>query len=121
MEAAYLEGWAWHLRAEALEENPSLRAQPQAAGSGNEAADEDGPETMSADECFSEAMGALLETAKLFAEQDYPDDGIGSHTADLLEGLQKKGVQPAMPEEEDEGMGGEDEGAWEDVADVEMA
>lgn len=117
-----MEGWAWHLRAEALAESPSLRAQPQAAGSGTEAADEDGPESMSADECFSEAMRALLETAKLFADQDYPDEGIGLHTAELLDGLKARGVQPAVPEaEDDEGMGPEDDGAWEDVEDVEMA
>ena len=57
-----------------------------------------------------------MECAKLFSEQDYPDEGIGAHVAELLESLEQKGVKPAEPEEEDQ-AGEEGEGAWEDVED----
>ena len=69
---------------------------------------------MTADECLSESMASLLECAKLFTEQDYVDEGIGKHVAELLEELEKKGVEPAEPEDEEEGAA---EGDWEDVQD----
>jgi hypothetical protein len=62
---------------------------------------------LTADECLSESMRSLLECANLFTEQDYEDEGIGKHVAELLDELKKKGVEPAEPEEEDE------EGDWE--------
>jgi hypothetical protein len=62
-------------------------------------------------------MRALLESTKLFGEQEYPDEGIGAHLKELLEGLEKKGVRPAVVEEEEVGEGGED---WEDVEEVAM-
>jgi len=74
-------------------------------------------------ECYEEAMRALLECARLFAEQDYPDEGIGAHVKELLEGLERKGVKPAEGEE-GEGEDGEENGMgnaagdgeeWEDV------
>lgn len=134
VEAAYLEGWAWFLRAEAILENPSLQVAVPPKGDARPARgeveadmegdnkedeeDESGPENMSADECFAESMRALVETAKLYSEQEYPDEGIGAHTAELLEGLEKRGVKPAILDEAD--ADGED-GGWEDVEDVEMA
>jgi hypothetical protein len=116
VEAAYLEGWAWFLRAEAILENPSLqvvlppktesrpaRGEVEAEMEGdNDTVEEDeesGPENMSPEECFAESMRALVETAKLYSEQEYPDEGIGAHTAGLLEGLEKRGVKPAILEE----------------------
>lgn len=102
VEGAYLEGWAFDLRAEALRENPSeLKGE------------EEGFERLTADECMSESMRSLLECANLFTEQDYEDEGIGKHVAELLDELKKKGVEPAEPEEEDE------EGDWEAEEDVE--
>ncbi|EIW67091.1 hypothetical protein TREMEDRAFT_34391, partial [Tremella mesenterica DSM 1558] len=95
VEGAYLEGWALYLRGEALSSN-GLK--------GNE-------EVWSTpEECFSEAMRSLMECAKLYEEQEYSDEGIGSHVAELLEGLDKKGVKPAEEEWEDE----------DDAEDVEM-
>jgi hypothetical protein len=135
VEAAYLEGWAWFLRAEAVLENPSFqvavppktesrpaRGEVEMEGDENQAEeDEDsGPENMSPDECFAESMRALVETAKLYSEQEYPDEGIGAHTAELLEGLEKRGVKPAILDEAEGETEGED-GGWEDVEDVEMA
>jgi len=102
VEGAYLEGWAFDLRAEALRENPS-----ELNG------EEEGFERLTADECMSESMRSLLECANLFTEQDYEDEGIGKHVAELLDELKKKGVEPAEPEEEDE------EGDWEAEEDVE--
>jgi len=102
VEGAYLEGWAFDLRAEALRENPS-----ELGG------EEEGFERLTADDCMSESMRSLLECANLFTEQDYEDEGIGKHVAELLDELKKKGVEPAEPEEEDE------EGDWEAEEDVE--
>ncbi|CAK9779955.1 hypothetical protein CC85DRAFT_287636 [Cutaneotrichosporon oleaginosum] len=92
VESAYLEGWTWHLRADALEEAP-----PQ-----NWADMDDDEEPMNADECYAESLRALLEAAKLFTEQEYPDEGIGSHLQELIQGLQKRGVKPAVHAVEDE-------------------
>lgn len=108
VEAAYLEGWTWYLRAEALLEDPSLLKK----------ASEDDDEPLTAEECFSEGFRCLLECAKLFTEQDYPDEGIGSHVQELISNLQQKGVQPAVAEEKPESAEGADaeaEGDWEDV------
>ncbi|RXK38994.1 hypothetical protein M231_03724 [Tremella mesenterica] len=138
VEGAYLEGWALYLRGEALsssrpqqpETSPhSLNAIPShgidprssnIAGNvpkvGMEDIDvEDGlkgnEEVWSTpEECFSEAMRSLMECAKLYEEQEYLDEGIGAHVAELLEGLDKKGVKPAEEEWEDE----------DDAEDVEM-
>jgi hypothetical protein len=99
VEGAYLEGWAFDLRAEALRENPA-----EANG------EEEGFERLTADECLSESMRSLLECANLFTEQDYEDEGIGKHVAELLDELKKKGVEPAEPEEEEEEG---EEGDWE--------
>lgn len=106
VEGAYLEGWALYLRAEALEATPAI---PPTLNR-----DEEAEEVPSADECYAESMRSLMECAKLFSEQDYPDEGIGAHVAELLESLEKKGVKPAEPEEEDD-AGEEGEEAWEDV------
>ncbi|KAL1411139.1 hypothetical protein Q8F55_002089 [Vanrija albida] len=112
VEAAYLEGWAYHLRGEAVDADPTLLA----AGD-----DDDKPFT--AAENYAESMRALLEAAKLFTEQEYPDEGIGAHIADLLKGLEARGVQPAVVDEAEDDAA--DEGGWEDVGeadgDVEMA
>lgn len=76
-------------------------------------ADEKTLEDLTSPECLSEAFRALIECAKLFEDQEYPDEGIGGHTGELLEELKGMGVVPAFVEE-DEGEGGEGEG-WEDV------
>lgn len=134
VEGAYLEGWAFHLRAEALLEGSAVisNTQPAHAAQNGEETGEDGEnfelERLSPDECFSEAMGSLIEAARLFTEQDYPDEGIGAHVKELLDGLEKRGVKPAV-HVEGEGEGeGEEGGEWEDVeeggdedGDVEMA
>jgi hypothetical protein len=112
VEGAYLEGWAWHLRAQALLEDPSILDKEAAAALAEAESPEDVEAPLSADECFSESLRCLLECAKLFAEQDYPDEGIGGHLNELLAGLKERGVQPAVQEEVDE----DDEGG-----DVEMA
>jgi len=115
VEGAYLEGWAWHLRAEALLEDPSILAkEKEAAAAAGNVDEDDAP--LSADECFSESLRCLLECAKLFTEQDYPDEGIGKHLNELLTGLKERGVQPAVQEEVSEG-GANDGGEWEDEAD----
>lgn len=123
VEGAYLEGWALYLRAEALESDPSLLETPtlssenksisetkQDTDRGTEEATAPMDETedespMTAEECFAESMRSLIECAKLFADQEYEDEGIGGHVAELLEGLEKRGVKPAALEGED----------WEDV------
>lgn len=107
VESAYLEGWTWYLRAEAIEADPLLLAAPSTDE------EENGPDRIPADECFAESMRALIECAKIFTEQDYPDEGIGAHVGELLKTLEEKGVKPAIVEEEDEA---DQEGAeWEDV------
>jgi hypothetical protein len=107
VEGAYLEGWAFDLRAEALRENPS-----ESRG------EQEGFERLTEAECLSESMRSLLECANLFTEQDYEDEGIGKHVAELLDELEKKGVKPAEPEDEDEDEDGE-EGDWEALEDGE--
>jgi hypothetical protein len=111
VEGAYLEGWAWHLRAEALLADPSIlereKAEAAAAAAGNPEDDQPEP-PLTADECFSESLRCLLECAKLFAEQDYPDQGIGGHLNELLVGLKERGVEPAVQEEVDAAEGGDD-------------
>ncbi|ORX39345.1 hypothetical protein BD324DRAFT_326330 [Kockovaella imperatae] len=124
VESAYLEGWAWYLRAEALLGDPSLqkiRPQESTTQKNEDEEEEDGPESISAEACFSESMRALLECAQLFSEQDYPDEGIGSHVKELLENLEKRGVQPAEMEMEDrvDGQDDQDGRDWEDVEEVE--
>ncbi|WOO81451.1 putative assembly chaperone of rpl4 [Vanrija pseudolonga] len=115
VEGAYLEGWAYHLRGEAVEADPTLLA-----AASNDDNDEDKPLTVA--ENYAESMRALLEAAKLFTEQEYPDEGIGAHIQELLKGLEARGVQPAVNEEAEDDAA--DEGGWEDVegdGDVEMA
>lgn len=87
VEAAYLEGWAWYLRAEAIT-------------AGTITPSEEEPET--AEECYAEAMRALLEAAKEHEAQEHPDEGIAAHLGELLEGLESKGVVPAVDEDEDD-------------------
>lgn len=113
VEGAYLEGWAYHLRGEAVEADPKLL----------EAAADEEDKHLTAAENYAESMRALLEAAKLFTEQEYPDEGIGAHIQELLKNLETRGVQPAVNEEEGEDDAA-DEGGWEDVegdGDVEMA
>ncbi|KAK8844102.1 hypothetical protein IAR55_006896 [Kwoniella newhampshirensis] len=108
VEGAYLEGWALYLRAGAIVENPSLLTvtsntkAASAVDDKQEGVEEEEEETpMSAEECLSESMRSLIECARLYSEQDYVDEGIGAHVAELLEEMEKKGVQPAMPEDDD--------------------
>ncbi len=108
VESAYLEGWTWYLRAEAIEADPSLLTAPSADE------EENGADSIPAEECFAESMRALLECAKIFTEQDYPDEGIGAHVQELLHNLEKKGVKPAIVDEE-AGDANADAGDWEDV------
>lgn len=70
---------------------------------------------------MSESMRSLLECANLFTEQDYEDEGIGKHVAELLDELKKKGVEPAEPEEEEEGEEGDWEVEEDGEGDVKMA
>jgi hypothetical protein len=90
VEGAYLEGWAWYLRAEAIK-------------AGTIVPDEDEPET--AEECYAESMRALLEAAKEHEAQEHEDEGIAAHLAELLDDLETKGVTPAVDEDEDEQAG----------------
>jgi hypothetical protein len=113
VESAYLEGWTWHLRGEAIEQDASILKPVVAPTEGEE--DDNGPETIPAQECFEESMRALIECGKLFADQDYPDEGIGAHVQELLAGLQAKGIKPAAADETDEGQGMEGGEDWEDV------
>ncbi|WVW79398.1 hypothetical protein I302_101367 [Kwoniella bestiolae CBS 10118] len=100
IEGAYLEGWALYLRAEAIKENPSLLTTAAKAEGAGEDAENDEP--MSVEECLSESMRSLVECARLYEDQEYEDEGIGSHVAELLEELTKNGVVPAIHDEEDE-------------------
>ncbi|TXT13703.1 hypothetical protein VHUM_01070 [Vanrija humicola] len=112
VEAAYLEGWAYHLRGEAVEADPKLL----------EVAADDEDKPLTAAENYSESMRALLEAAKIFTEQEYPDEGIGAHIQELLKGLEARGVQPAVNEEVEDDAA--EEGGWEDVegdGDVDMS
>lgn len=114
VESAYLEGWAWYLRAKALAEGTETEpSEKPALAPGSEGADEEdkGPEDLNPAECMSESMRALIECAALYEEQGYPDEGIGAHVAELLEEMKEKGVVPNIQDEE-EGEGGE---GWEDV------
>ncbi|WWC73063.1 uncharacterized protein I206_107028 [Kwoniella pini CBS 10737] len=97
IEGAYLEGWALYLRAEAIKENPTLLTTVPPAVEGEEP-----EEPISAEECLSESMRSLIECAKMYEDQNYEDEGIGSHIAELLEELEKKGVVPAIHEEEED-------------------
>lgn len=119
VESAYLEGWAWYLRAKALSEGtetePSEKPTP-ATGSGEsggekEQEEDKGPENATPAECLSESMRALIECAALYQEQGYPDEGIGAHVGELLDEMKEMGVVPNIQDEED-GEGGE---GWEDV------
>lgn len=125
VESAYLEGWTWYLRAKALSEGtetepsekPSTGPDNEIAGAGKgEGAEEEdkGPEDLSAAECLSEAMRALIECAALYQEQGYPDEGIGAHVGELLDEMKSMGVVPNIQDEEDEEGDGQGEG-WEDV------
>ncbi|KAK6906066.1 hypothetical protein I203_100048 [Kwoniella mangroviensis CBS 8507] len=98
IEGAYLEGWALYLRAEAIKENPSLLTTTTTI----KAEDGEDDEPMSVEECLSESMRSLVECARLYEDQEYVDEGIGSHVAELLEELTKNGVVPAIHDEEDE-------------------
>lgn len=111
VESAYLEGWTWYLRGEAIEQDPSVLKPVVQAAEGEE--DENGPDTIPAAECFAESMRALIECGRVFAEQNYPDEGIGAHVQELLQGLEAKGVKPALVDEEAQGEG--EGGEWEDV------
>lgn len=142
VEGAYLEGWALYLRAEALEQDPSLLDKPSlsiarqqapkttaistnapeigigrgidaedgdaldAEKNGQDGEEEEDESPMTAQECYAESMRSLVECAKLYTEQEYEDEGIGGHVAELLEELEKKGIKPAALEGED--------GEWED-------
>ncbi|WWC63992.1 uncharacterized protein I303_106598 [Kwoniella dejecticola CBS 10117] len=99
IEGAYLEGWAFYLRAEAIKENPALLI---AVPVSTVVEGEEPEEPMSAEECLSESMRSLIECARLYEDQSYEDEGIGSHVAELLEELEKKGVVPAIHEEEED-------------------
>lgn len=114
VEGAYLEGWAFYLRGEALSKNPNLipPTPPLTVGAGEREEEE---EEMTAKECFEESMRSLTECANLFAEQDYPDEGIGGHVGELLKDLEGRGVRPA------EGINGVEVGGEEEDIDVEMA
>ena len=107
VESAYLEGWTWYLRAEAITNDPSLLAAPSTDE------EENGSDSIPAEECLAESMRALIECAKIFTEQDYPDEGIGAHVQELLKTLEEKGVKPAIVEEEEGDVNGG--GDWEDV------
>lgn len=116
-EGAYLEGWAYHLRAEALLEDPGLRAATPGNGTGaanGEDAEEEGPELalLSADECFAEALRSLSECEMLVEQVGYPDEGIAEHAQELLKGLKERGV--VLPPDEEAGGEGEEVG-WEDM------
>lgn len=134
VESAYLEGWAWYLRAQALEGGLGAVAGTAGAskdkddggvagdeqgkegqGEGKEEEEEDddkSSEELSPSECLSESMRALIECAALFSEQEYPDEGIGGHVGELLDELKGRGVVPnIVNEDEGEGEGGK----WEDV------
>ncbi|KAL7424035.1 hypothetical protein Q5752_001620 [Cryptotrichosporon argae] len=110
LEGAYLEGWAWWLRAEALGTGASAEA---VAGK------PDVDEEPTVAECLSESMRALLECARLFGEQDHPDLGVGTHTEELLRALKEKGVEPAADEggDEEDCQAEGDVSGWEDVDD----
>lgn len=115
VESAYLEGWAYYLRAKALEEaGASAAPEPGVAKmEGGEGEDDKDLEDMSGAECLAESFRALIECAKLFEDQEYPDEGIGGHVGELLDELKERGVVPALVDvgEEEEGEGA----AWEDV------
>ncbi|ORY28805.1 hypothetical protein BCR39DRAFT_565306 [Naematelia encephala] len=125
VEGAYLEGWALYLRAQYLASNPPASIQTTEDGE----AQVDGPAGMSAAECLEEASASLFECAKLYTDQDYDDEGIGAHVAELLKELEEKGVKPVRLEEDEdeEAMDGDGavEGDWEDLEeggkDVDMA
>lgn len=112
VEGAYLEGWALYLRAEALMSDLTLSRGM-----------EDEESEMTVDEYYAAAMSALIECGRLFAEQDYPDEGISGHVKELLEILEKKGVKPAILEEDegvDQEVNGTGEGEeWEEERDGE--
>jgi hypothetical protein len=110
VESAYLEGWAYYLRAKALDEQSAVTTTGGAEG------DDHDLEEMSSTECLSEAFRALIECARLFEDQEYPDEGIGGHVGELLDELKERGVVPAIVEAEEEEEGEEgDAAAWEDV------
>lgn len=133
VEGAYLEGWAYDLRAEALldgsvtvvntphvgkkavgSQTEGVSEQREDQEEQEEEEEEGGPERLTAPECLAEAMSSLIEAAKLFTEQDYPDEGIGAHIKELLDVLESKGVKPVI-DEEAEGGNGEGGGDWEDL------
>lgn len=101
VESAYLEGWAYYLHAKALDEAPKSDKS------------EDDSEELTSSECLSESFRALIECAKLFEDQEYPDEGIGGHVGELLDELKERGIVPALVDVGDE-EDGEGEG-WEDV------
>ena len=122
VEGAYLEGWTLYLQAEALGTEPphcSLDAKKEPGER------EEGDVELIAGDYYAESMRALITCARLFSEQDYPDEGIGEHVRMLLEGLERMGVKPAHVGEEDDRDEGGEGGEWEDlpeigIVDVEM-
>lgn len=120
VEGAYLEGWAMYLRAEAVETEPSGPTKTERIDG------EEDENELTPDEYCSESMRALLECAKMFTEQDHPDEGIGAHVKELLGILEKKGVKPAEGDGDEDGKVDGEGAKWEDLegdgdGDVEMA
>ena len=81
VKSAYLEGWAWYVRAEPMTADPALLSPSVEHVDGEE--EENSTASITAEACLPESMWALIECARLFAEQDYPVEGIGSHVKEL--------------------------------------
>lgn len=69
VEGAYLEGWCWYLRGEALEaaQGDAEAAPPRPAAEEGEA-----EEALSKEECWIEALGSLLECKTVRCGQHHP-------------------------------------------------
>jgi len=101
VEGAYLEGWCWFLRGEAVEGGEDAEGKVEER--------EEGEEKVSKEDCWTEAMGSLLEAQSLHQEHSHPDEGILSHIAELLPVLEAAGIEVPVEEEgEDEDEEGED-------------
>ncbi|GHJ87825.1 hypothetical protein NliqN6_4227 [Naganishia liquefaciens] len=84
VEGCYLEGWGWYCRGKALEE----------------ASKEKDDAGVTVEECYMEALSALLECQSLHIQQDHPDEGILTHTNELVAELEGKGIKVEVEDEE---------------------
>ncbi|CDZ96219.1 Tetratricopeptide TPR1 [Phaffia rhodozyma] len=118
VEAAYLEGWAWFLRGEQIEDTEE---EVVGKGKGKEVGSEGDEDELSKVDCWEEAREILSVCQVLHQSQNYPQIEILAHVNEMLAALDKAGIRPAqgvVDEGDMEAIDGEGQD-WEDDDDDE--